>query len=392
MLKIVVLLHVYQPPTQVSYKTEEIYYQSYLPHLEMLESRPEFLVSIDIPLSLVDQIKTLPKGFTQRLNRLHRLNRQVEFVNTSAYHYLFPLLFPYERAGLGVSYERMIEKQLELNKKCYQEFFEAENVTGVFPPEMAFDSRLVPIFQRLGYKWCLACDDPFKKSRLDFPEHERVPQNWVPSMNDFGIILRSREWSDAISFEKYTNGYEFGHYLINSQLNWKERCQISGDTYIVIAMDGETFGHHQENAFRRFLIPFFDAVMSRKSVCEFAHLSDVYESFPRTEVVIPEGTWSTADRSNPYPLWRDPGVEFHTHWNLFMHHALRMWDPDSSTALNQLLEKSFYSCTPWLYSLGKGGVARWCLPLFKQIIDYTTDPNIKIALEFHHNEMDRLTR
>ena len=76
--------------------------------------------------------------------------------------------------------------------------------------------------------------------------------------------------------------------------------------YMIIAMDGETFGHHHQHLIGTFLEPMLKEWAGRKIVPIESLISD--SNFSERKVhYLPDGSWSTLvediERNNPYPLW-----------------------------------------------------------------------------------------
>ncbi|GAG60332.1 unnamed protein product [marine sediment metagenome] len=53
----------------------------------------------------------------------------------------------------------------------------------------------------------------------------------------------------------------------------------SEDYYIILAMDGETFGHHVKHAINNFLIPLFGVLPHRNDV-KLCNVSEIIDKFP----------------------------------------------------------------------------------------------------------------
>ena len=90
------------------------------------------------------------------------------------------------------------------------------------------------------------------------------------------------------------------------------------DYYVILAMDGETFGHHVKHAIKNFLIPLFEAVPHRTDIkmCTVSEIVDIFntkekEMKQKPQIQTPKASsWSTMaydlDRKVPFPLWFDP--------------------------------------------------------------------------------------
>ncbi|KKS75338.1 MAG: hypothetical protein UV48_C0014G0021 [Candidatus Azambacteria bacterium GW2011_GWA2_42_9] len=359
MIYITLHLHAYQPPTQDKNIFEKIHDESYEPIINLLEKNPEFSLSLDIAKSLAER---WPTEFTGRIARLCRDNR-IYLVNTSAYHYLLPLFG-----------EQTILRQMKLNQDFYREnFTQDKQIRGVFPPELAFSPRLAAIAKKAGALWIMADDEPFIYKRLHLPEVQRAPRNWIPITYGCGVVLRSRFWSNRISRGQYENGQSFAHEILIEQEKWQKVCNNTGDGYLILAIDMETFGHHLKNSVESFLLPFLSEIKlteSRYKIVPLDFLFNHFKKIPAAEY-MQEGSWSTSQedlkQKISFPLWLHPKNEFHKLWYNFVCRAGIASEENQDQELTDLLDRAFYSCTPWQYSQGNKEVASWCLPMFEKI-------------------------
>ena len=372
------LQHVYQPPTQKEEITRQIFEESYEPLLKTLEEKKNIFLSLDIAKSLAEK---LPKNFLQRIQILHSMGI-IELVNTAAYHYLLPLI-PQE----------VITRQLNLNLEFYRQNFADENsIKGVFPPELAVNPVVIRQIKGLDYSWTLADDEPFVAQRLDLPEEEKAPQDWVPTMYGCGVLLRSRLWSERIAHGQYQNGRLLAKNLIESQKDWCKRRKNNQDSYLILALDAETFGHWHKRAFEIFLVPFFNEVERSSGDAKIVSLDFIFNHFPKRPNTIPSGSWSTTDPSIPFPLWDNPNNYFHQLWNEFIKIAFFVAPESPAEELQDLLDKAFYSCTPWQNAHGNKDVTKWCFPLFEKLTRLLPQKKEKERLWLILREMNRLTK
>jgi len=387
MLFIAFHLHAYQPPTQPDSILNKIYNESYDPLIKTLEHDPRIFISLDIAKSLGER---LPKKFLLRIKRLYEKS-QIELVNIAAYHYLLPLAPQY-----------IISRQLRLNSEFYRENFIGEDpLPGIFPPELACDQSLPYLIKEDGYQWLLADDGPFVFERSYLPISSRAAQDWIPTMGQCGFFPRSRYWSELIAWGLSTeqvDGRHFAKELISGQDRWRQARNSSGDSYIIIAVDFETFGHHLKDGVSRFFIPFFgelNNISQSFSACQVVPLDRIWNHFPKTESYLPAGSWATnaEDFANHiyYPLWSHPQQEFHAVWLAFAKVVFSIKLGEGSS-LKDIADKAFYSCTPWHFSKGNKDVARWALPYFEKIIALAPDGDHKSLLKKYFNTMDKLTK
>jgi hypothetical protein len=113
----------------------------------------------------------------------------------------------------------------------------------------------------------------------------------------------------AIAFATVKNLKDLTHFFD------RERYFKEGDSYIITAMDGETFGHHQPRQLE-FLGNIFSLENSRRRALpiKFVTISELIPLFSHNKRIIPR--FSTWGRS--WKRWRDPKNPIHQlQWQLY---------------------------------------------------------------------------
>lgn len=363
MIYLGILLHAYQPWTQREDIRQKIFYESYWPIVALANSYPTFAFSTDIARSLGER---LPNWFLEYIQNTYQ-RKKIELLNTSAYHYLLPL-----------HDINTIRQQLLINEEFYRENFIANDpLPGVFLPELAFSPKIAEYSPLYNFSWCLADELSYTYKRAHLTEYERMPINWIPRCGPTGVLLRSSYWSNKVAFRQYHSAETFFEELLNGQKDWRSRAGVNGDSYIIIALDMETFGHHQKDGVVSFFMPFLAKTLERDDAIAITPLNEIFEKFPKihhTQFFTP-ASWSTEkehlDQKIPYPIWDHPANHFHRLWNEFARYApsLAKLEHGQKTELNELLKKAFYSCSPWQYANGNKEAAAWCIPSFRRIAE-----------------------
>jgi alpha-amylase/alpha-mannosidase (GH57 family) len=245
---------------------------------------------------------------------------QVELTGSGKYHPILPLVPPDEAS-----------RQILLNAESHtRQFGDAYRPLGFFPPEMAFAPSILPAVAASGHRWLLlsgiAGTETWPLDRVHRVEGE----------HSLSVLFRDDILSNIISFRS-TNVPDFIGKL-------RALAAPRTPRYVVIAMDGETYGHHIPGWEEEFLGRLYDAIASpaptgrsraaRGQDASFivpATLSDIVERFPAGAPLLPRASsWSTTqwdlDNHDPFPLWKHPGNEIQDALWRHLYHALAIFD------------------------------------------------------------------
>ncbi|MFX1418324.1 MAG: hypothetical protein ACFE9N_05325 [Promethearchaeota archaeon] len=333
------LFHIYQPPVQIPLVIKQIVNESYKPIIDALNDHSVAKISLNINGTLTEQLHDF--GYDGLIEAIKNLSSrgQIEFTGSGKFHPLLPLI-P----------EPEIKRQIELNNETNKHFFgKAYNPSGFFPPEMAVSEEVFKTVKKAGFDWII-----MSGIANALPE---FPTNYI-SVHPNGIMLLFRD--DYISidcaFDKINNVDAF-----IKRLYYKH---TSEDYYVILAMDGETFGHHVKHAINNFLIPLFQALPHRNDV-KMCTISDIVKRFPKGFTQVPrDSSWSTMPydiaTDVPFPLWFDPNNEIHIEQHRFFMYALTMihlsakyrdgMDEDKKRIFDNarnLLDRGIHSCQQW---------------------------------------------
>ncbi|MDP3947881.1 MAG: hypothetical protein Q8Q41_04310, partial [bacterium] len=179
---------------------------------------------------------------------------------------------------------------------------------GFFPPELCYSQDIVAPIQQTGHQWIIlsgvACPVAWPISTIYEIEFQG---------KRLAVLFRDDIVSNKISFRSMT-GAEFLDHL---RLEYLLGLAGQRDTYIITAMDGETFGHHIKNWEREFLAKVYQELEPGKQPgIKMVTLSELVDIFPRGQTIQPKlSSWSTSkediEAGNSYPLWRDPNNQIH---------------------------------------------------------------------------------
>lgn len=327
-----ILIHIYQPPTQLGFVIDDIARECYEPLVDIFNSELDPRFTLNINYSLTELL--VNRGHTDLIAGIRSAADRgtLEFVDSGAYHPIFPLIPPDE-----------VRRQLRLNREGNAAVFgDSYAPRGVFPPEMCFSGHVAGLFKELGYQWCITDDLPYSF------HNGTPPYNFIPKVGGVGVFLRSNSWSNDISFHSW-KGRDFLRTAKERMQNWFG----DQDGYLVIAMDGETFGHHHKYYEEKFLRSLLHGLREDGEV-KLLTLSELFSRFPMREQFVPPSTWSASvqdlNEDDPYPLWHSRfNPIHHNQWLLTNHvlgvanRAIAAGDLGSRT----LLDKALYSCQYW---------------------------------------------
>lgn len=333
------LFHIYQPPLQDERVLAEIVKQSYEPLTRQIRAFHDLRVTLNINFSLVELLSESYPHVIENIQSACEAGA-LEFTGTGAYHPIFPLI-PIKE----------VERQIELNNKGNHNLLSIPfKPEGIFPPELAFTGHLVRLFKSLGYKWALVDDASLQYYGTP------VPYNEIYTFDGFGILLRSNTWANK--FARYDgewkNAEHFVADLLESINSWMGE---GGDGYLIIALDGETFGHHRPRLNEAFLADLFTALQKSSNLLTTAHLADIYQRFPKSERYIPPCSWSTdradIERRDYFAWWKSSSNAIHQLQWKFMSFVLEKVRRISDKPLNDQMDKAIYSCQFWWASYWK---------------------------------------
>ena len=334
------LLHIYQPPTQIPPVMKKIVKESYRPLIEALREHPYAKISLNINATLTEQLddmgyKDIIEGITNLASK-----GQIDFTGSGKFHPLLPLI-P----------EPEVIRQIKLNHETNRKYFgKVYQPRGFFPPEMAISEEIFPPIKKLGYDWIICSG--IANALSEFPT-ETISKHQKTNLD---LVFRDDYISIDCAFDKFDNIEAF----VN-RLKYKNQDH---DYYVLLAMDGETFGHHVPHALKNFMLPLFDSLPNRDDI-KLVTISEIVDKFPQGQKQTPRASsWSTMqydiEQNIPFPLWFDPNNELHQDQHQFIMYALTtvnmiqkyyelMTDEQQQLFNNarNFLDRGIHSCQQW---------------------------------------------
>ena len=301
-MDIALFLHFYQPPTQFPDVLERVIRESYDPVLTLLENNPQVRVTINMSASLTEQLSLKHWEILAKFRRLCE-RWQVELVGSAAYH---PLLVKIPEAEVS----RQIKINEEINTRLWQvssqrfkgpDSASMTKIKGFFAPEMAISTKVLESVKSAGYRYLFADESAIGAGDARFLGQGRI---FVDKATALKVIVRHKELSLDVAFSKIQ--------IVADLLS--KASQIYGNNYLVLAMDGETFGHHRREQLNLLSSLFSSAVASDgSSGLSLISISELLARNSSSEPVsIEESSWAES-----WERWADPLNTIHRYqWEL----------------------------------------------------------------------------
>ena len=328
------ICHAYQPPNQKPQILKRIVNNCYLPIARMLEKNPDRQINLNFNASLSELLEVDYPEVIESFADLAR-NKQVEFLESGAYHPILPLLS-----------EKEVRYQIKLNHEINLRIFgSAWHPKGFWPPELAVSTSFLKIIESMNYEYCVIPEISISSNEgLPDPLLYRIP--YYTETPNLSLIYRNRNISNNISFKKYGSLDALYQHLSSIQ------AEYADGKYLVVATDLETFGEHH-SSYENYLKRVLDGLGSQR-------ISDIL-SMEKVELEqFRDSSWSTSEedlyRNIPYPLWAYPGNSIHEILNFHsdllsetLDFLLREHDESEYEVKQALKEvaKAQYSCQLW---------------------------------------------
>jgi len=271
---------------------EKITRQSYIKIVEILKKNSRAQLTLNICASLTEQ---LGKDFPKIIVEIKNLAKagQIEFTATAAYH---PLLSKLPKSEMI----RQIKLNSEINKKYFGREFAP---TGFFPPEMAYSAKLGDVLEELGFSWVILEEYAYPG---EFISREKI---FKRKGKKLFVFFRERDLSLKIAYAAINTIAKLEKYLGR---------QLGKPGYLITAMDGETFGHHQKGL-EKFLADLYK--FPKLTSVKISNLSQIAKLSQIEEVEPMLSTWGITEtdcrNGIVYPRWDLPDNPLHKlQWKL----------------------------------------------------------------------------
>lgn len=280
-------LHIYQPYDQSKDVLERVINESYRPILRGIQERPDIKLTINVSGALLELFDKY--GYTDLIDMLKDIGKdgRVEFTGSAKYHTFLPFLDSSE-----------IERQIKINDETNKFYLGSSwKPRGFFPPEMAFDEKIAPILNNMGFEWVILDEIAFS----GIPEQVNYETLYKIPKTNLKVFFRERRASNMIMAA-----------VVRSSESLREamKDEMNKNRYLITAMDGETFGHHRPGL-EKTLFEIFDS-----KDFNLIRVSDISDHFKKEVEVMPvRSTWASSaidiEKGIQFLTWSDPSNEIH---------------------------------------------------------------------------------
>ncbi len=335
-------LHMYQPPTQDLNILRKIDRECYKPLFKVLDYHENAKICLNINGVLIDLLREFDLSDTIEFLKNLVSEGKIEIVGTAKFHPILPLI-PIKE----------VHQQIHLNEETNKnEFGKLWKRKGFFPPELAISGSIAKHIRELGYKWVIM-------SGIACPIEWPFDQIYY-SPNGLQLFFRDDIISNKISFKDITP-----KKFISEAKKLHKNEEKDNSTYVIIAQDAETFGHHIPGYEKTFLGKTIELINNDDEM-ELVFISDLGQHFPVSEeIIIPkESSWSTTSKdlenNIPYPLWKHPDNNIHKYyWKIMKSLNNLMNLIDDLTASEGWDVKNYYNTARWFYNRGLHSCPTW---------------------------------
>ncbi len=294
-MKLLTLLHLYQPYNQKDEVVRKVTNESYLPLTVGLLNTPSAQCTFNISGSLLILLQR--NGFSSVIDNIGKLieRGQVELTSSAMYHSLLPLMPQGE-----------IRRQVDQhNKTCTEIFGSLYKPTGFFPPEMGISAGLLAQIATYGYTWMPVPD-------LASPEVKRHDGVYIHDKSGIKLLFRNKRVSSLVLSSVVKSAADL----------LKETQDILNELFWFVIVDGETFGHHRIGHEKALFNIFNSPKIQTLTVDNY--LKTISGDLPK--VTVRSCTWTNSEqdffleaegKENSFTLWHDPENPIHTaQWKL----------------------------------------------------------------------------
>ena len=301
--------------------------------LELLETHPEFRVSLSITGTFIEQAQRWTPDVIDSFKKLVDTGR-VEIVAETYHH---SLAFFYSRSEF--------ETQVKQHKQLIRDVFGVE--TSVFRnTELSYNNDLARWADDFGFKGILAEGwDPILGWRS--PNYVYQPEG----TKNIRLLLKNYRLSDDLAFRFSNQAWSQWPLTADTYSEWTN-ASIEDSPLINLFMDYETFGEHQwkDTGIFDFFRQFVCKWLENKSNTFYTVSEAIDTHQPVGEISMPHTvTWADSERDLTAWLGNDLQQEAMRYLYALEHDVLRSGDEQliSDWRKLQTSDHAYYMCTKW---------------------------------------------
>jgi len=301
---------------------------------KMLDTHPEFKVSLSITGTLIEQAEQWAPDVIESFQNLVKTGR-VEIVAETYYH---SLAFFYSRQEFVA--------QVEAHKKKIQELFGVE--TSVFRnTELAYNDELAQWADDYGFKVILAEGwDPILDWRS--PNFVYRPEG----TKNISLLLKNYRLSDDLAFRFSNRAWKEWPLSAHTFNEWAKAAVGDDQPLVNLFMDYETFGEHQwaDTGIFDFFEEFVGQWLSHPDNTFYTVSEAIETNKPAGTISMPSTvTWADAERDLTAWLGNSMQQEALQHLYALEKDVMRTQDLDLIADWRRLQtsDHSYYMCTKW---------------------------------------------
>jgi alpha-amylase len=301
---------------------------------KMLDTHPEFKVSLSITGTLIEQAEQWAPDVIESFQNLVKTGR-VEIVAETYYH---SLAFFYSRQEFVA--------QVEAHKKKIQELFGVE--TAVFRnTELAYNDELAQWADEYGFKGILAEGwDPILDWRS--PNFVYRPEG----TKDISLLLKNYRLSDDLAFRFSNRAWKEWPLSAHTFNEWAKAAVGDDQPLVNLFMDYETFGEHQwaDTGIFDFFEEFVGQWLSHPDNTFYTVSEAIATNKPAGTISMPSTvTWADTERDLTAWLGNSMQQEALQHLYALEKDVMRTQDLDLIADWRRLQtsDHSYYMCTKW---------------------------------------------
>lgn len=303
---------------------------------------PHFGAQVSFSGSLIENLNNLEQFGNQNFTNWKSHWNNIKTQNTSLGNPRIDMVgFGYQHPLMGLIEYKDIRKQIQSHKEIMAQNFSGSYSKGIFPPENAFNIKMIPALVDEGLEWVLIDNIHFDRAAEGYPFNtsgniyepnksdirNSNPNDWVQLNGLWAPTQNSARWGRQPHYVEYIDPASGGkkkiiavpadRYMGNEDgrggfgaLNY-EQVMSQLETYntdsnhpilIVLHHDGDNYGGGSESYYGNNFQNFVNWLLANPTRFVCTTIQDYLEMFPPNPndiVHVESGSWSGADNGDP---------------------------------------------------------------------------------------------